>query len=66
VEIPKKEEQVIKRTVAAFLLTVVIIPFAATSAFASEIVDSQATDKVECFFRVYIQEGGENGLDCLT
>jgi hypothetical protein len=33
---------------------------------SSDIVDTGIVEKVECFFRVYIQEGGESGLDCLT
>ena len=37
-----------------------------TQTTRSEAVESNITDKVECMFRVYIQEGGESGLDCLT
>ena len=33
---------------------------------SSDIVDTGVVEKVECFFRVYITEGGESGLDCLT
>jgi hypothetical protein len=56
----------IKRAVAALSLALMLVPFigAATSAQASEIVDSQIVERVECLFRVYINEGGENGLDC--
>ena len=32
----------------------------------SDIVDTNVKEKVECLFRVYINEGGESGLDCLT
>jgi hypothetical protein len=32
----------------------------------SDAVDTGIVQKVECMFRVYIQEGGESGLDCLT
>jgi len=51
----------IKKTFAAFLVALFIVPFMGSAALAST-----ATDKVECLFRVYIQEGGEQGLDCLT
>jgi hypothetical protein len=35
-------------------------------ASATDIVDSDLKQKVQCMFRQYIQEGGESGLDCLT
>ena len=56
----------IKRSIAAVVTALVIVPFMGTAAFAADPVDaSGATDKVACLFRVYIQEGGESGLDCL-
>ena len=36
------------------------------SSAQSDIVDTNLKEKIECMFRVYIQEGGEQGLDCLT
>ena len=33
---------------------------------SNDIADTGIVEKVECMFRVYIQEGGESGLDCLT
>lgn len=55
-----------KKAIAAFLMAMMIVPFMGAAAFASDPADvSGATDKVECLGRVYIQEGGESGLDCL-
>ena len=55
----------IKKTVAMLSLVAAMV---ATPGIASanDLVDTNATDKVECLFRVYIQEGGEQGLECLT
>ena len=55
-----------KRFAAALVGALMLVPFLGSAAFAGDIVDTDATDKVECLFRVYIQEGGESGLDCLT
>lgn len=55
----------IKRTLAVVLAALTIVPFMGAVASASDLVDSTATEKVECLFRVYINEGGESGLDCL-
>ena len=56
----------IKRSVAALSLALMMIPFIGSAASASELVDSDVVDRVECLFRVYVTEGGEGGLDCLT
>ncbi|HEV2755119.1 MAG TPA: hypothetical protein VG318_05005 [Actinomycetota bacterium] len=55
----------IKRSIAVLALVTAAVSFAGP-AMANELVDTAATDKVACLFRVYIQEGGENGLECLT
>ena len=57
---------VIKKSVVAVVVGLMLVPFGATVASASDVVDTNAKEKVECLFRVYIQEGGESGLDCLT
>lgn len=54
----------IKKFIAVFAVLAATVPFAGPAA-ASELVDTNATDKVSCLFRVYIQEGGQNGLNCL-
>lgn len=59
----------IKRSVAALSLAVLMVPFMGSTASAQDpggLVDSQIVEKVECLFRVYVNEGGENGLDCLN
>jgi len=56
-----------KRTVAALLLALTMVGLFGSAAVAQDpIFDSQIVDRVECLFRTYINEGGENGLDCLT
>ena len=52
----------IKRSLAAFALAVTMVPLTSSVASAAE---TNVKERVECFFRVYIQEG-ESGLDCLT
>jgi hypothetical protein len=39
--------------------------FLQTTGRSNDLADTGVTEKVECMFRVYIQEGGESGLDCL-
>ncbi|MDQ3953657.1 MAG: hypothetical protein M3279_11965 [Actinomycetota bacterium] len=56
----------IKRAAAVLSLALMALPLAAPAASASDPVDSNAVEKVECMFRVYVNEGGENGLDCLV
>ena len=54
----------IKRSIAVVALLAAAVPFAGPAA-AGELVDTSATDKVQCLFRVYVNEGGQNGLNCL-
>jgi hypothetical protein len=58
----------IKRSVAALSLALVMVPFIGSAASAQDpgVVDSGVVEKVECLFRVYVNEGGESGLDCLS
>jgi hypothetical protein len=58
-----------KRAAAAFSLALMVIPFLGSAASAQDpttIADSQIVEQVECFFRTYINEGGESGLDCFS
>ncbi|HYI46624.1 MAG TPA: hypothetical protein VE174_14295 [Actinomycetota bacterium] len=49
----------IKRSVAAVVLAMMMVGLTGGAASASD-----AKEKVECLFRVYIQEG-DGGLECL-
>lgn len=56
-----------KKAAVAFVVAAMMVPFMGTAAFASGVTDaSGATEKIECLGRVYINEGGESGLDCLN
>ncbi len=56
-----------KKAAVAFVVAVMTVPFMGSAAVASGEADaSGATEKIECLFRVYINEGGESGLDCLN
>ena len=52
---------VIKRSVVAVVVGLMLVPFVGSAASA----ETNTKEKVECLFRVYIQEG-DGGLDCLT
>ncbi len=57
----------VKRILAAFSLALMMVPFVGSAALAGPgVADTGLVEKVECLFRVYINEGGESGLDCLT
>jgi hypothetical protein len=56
----------IKRSIAALSLALMMVPVMASAASAADPVDTGIVERVECLFRVYINEGGESGLDCLT
>ena len=59
----------IKKSVAALSLALLMVPFMGSTALAQDpagLVDSEIVEKVECLFRVYVNEGGESGLDCLS
>lgn len=50
-------------------MALMMVPFMAPVASAQDpsgLVDSGIVEKVECLFRVYVNEGGESGLDCLN
>ncbi|HEX2196712.1 MAG TPA: hypothetical protein VHJ76_07275, partial [Actinomycetota bacterium] len=55
-----------KKAAAILSLALTTLPMTASAASANDLVDSNPVEKVECIFRVYVNEGGENGLDCLT
>ena len=55
-----------KKAAAVLSLALVALPMTALPASATDPIDSNIVEKVECMFRVYINEGGEQGLDCLT
>jgi hypothetical protein len=54
-----------KRAAAVLSLALVALPMTAPAASATDPIDSNIIEKIECLVRVYINEGGENGLDCL-
>ena len=59
----------IKRSLAALVMALMMVPFTGSVASAADpdsLVDTNIKERVECLFRVYIQEGGESGADCLT
>ncbi|MDQ3915315.1 MAG: hypothetical protein M3323_08310 [Actinomycetota bacterium] len=59
----------IKRSFAVMVLALTTVAATASAAPAREtdpLVDSGIVERVECLFRVYVNEGGENGLDCLA
>lgn len=55
----------IRRSIAVIASVVAALAVAGPAA-ANELTDTNLTEKVECMFRVYISEGGESGLECLT
>lgn len=55
-----------RKAVAVLTMALMALPVTAGAASATDPVDSNVVEKVECTFRVYVTEGGENGLDCLT
>lgn len=57
----------IKRTLAVVTLALALVPLGTGVASAGNpVAETNVTEKIECMFRVYVTEGGENGLDCLT
>ena len=56
----------IKRAAAAVSLALMAVPFMVSAASAANPVETNIVERVECLFRVYVTEGGEQGLDCLT
>lgn len=57
----------LRRMAAALSLALMTVPFLGSAASAQDpgVADSGIVERVECLFRTYINEGGENGLDCL-
>lgn len=56
----------IKKAVAALSLALMMVAGTAAAASAQPAAETNIVERVECLFRVYINEGGEQGLDCLT
>lgn len=59
----------IKRFVAVLSLALMMVPSIGSVASAQDpesLVDSGIVERVECLFRAYFNEGGQNGLDCLA
>lgn len=56
----------IKRAAASISLALMAVPFMVSAASAGNPVETNIVERVECLFRVYVTEGGEQGLDCLT
>ncbi len=55
-----------KRLAGSMVVALMLVPFGASPASAQELVDSRIVERVECLFRVYVNEGGQNGLECLA
>lgn len=55
-----------RKIAAALLLVPAMVTTMAGPASATDPVDSNVVERVECMFRVYVTEGGESGLDCLA
>lgn len=53
------------RRVVAVALVVMALT-AGPAAAAEPFAETNVVERVECMFRVYVNEGGENGLDCLV
>ncbi len=65
----ERRDRHMRKTMAAALLALATIPAAAGVATAREanpLADSNVVERVECLVRVYVTEGGEQGLDCLV
>lgn len=56
----------IKKVVAALSLALAMVATTAGVASAGPEADTNIVERVECLFRVYFTEGGEQGLDCLV
>lgn len=56
----------IKRIAGSLTVAVLMLPLAPSPASAQDLVDSRIVERVECLFRVYVNEGGNNGLGCLS
>lgn len=56
----------IKKTTAALVLALAAVATTAGVASARPVADTNVTERVECLFRVYVTEGGDQGLDCLV
>lgn len=56
----------IHKAVAALSLALAIVATASGVASADPAVETNVVERVECLFRVYVNEGGEQGLDCLA
>lgn len=56
----------IKRVAASVSLALMAVPFMVSAASAADPAETNIVERVECLFRVYVTEGGEQGLDCLT
>jgi hypothetical protein len=56
-----------RRKAAILSLALAIVSLGAPAASAQDpLAETNIVERVECLFRVYVTEGGENGLDCLT
>lgn len=54
------------KKVAALSLALTMIATTAGVASARPVAETNIVERVECLFRVYVTEGGEQGLDCLV
>ena len=56
----------IEKMTAALALALAMVATTAGVASAQPLADTNVTERVECLFRVYVTEGGDQGLDCLV
>jgi hypothetical protein len=56
----------IKKVTAALSLALAMVATTAGVASAQSAAETNIVERVECLFRVYVTEGGDQGLDCLV
>lgn len=56
----------VKKGVAALMMALMMVGTTAAGAWAGPVAETNITERVLCLFRVYVTEGGEQGLECLV
>ena len=56
----------IKKATAALSLALAMVAATAGVASAQPLAETNIVERVECLFRVYVTEGGDQGPDCLV
>lgn len=55
----------VRKGIAALSLALMMVGTTAVAAGADPVAETNVTERVLCLFRVYVTEGGEQGLECL-